>query len=170
MTALETYVWKNQNRQTRELMDETGLTAQEIWAAYDRAFTQKRKKGQTKLVIPKRSWTDEEVERLRQMRENGIKIGDMAFELNRSNDSVYQKLRELGYTETVRNWTDEELARLDELRGHGATYEQIGKELNRSPSAVRGMVTRRTRREKGQGQAKIDTCADRDNPGDSENP
>lgn len=172
MTDLEKYVWKNQNRQTRELMDETGLTAQEIWAAYDRAFAQKRKNGQTKLAIPKRSWTAEEVARLRQMRENGITISDMAIELNRSNDSVYQKLRELGYTETVRNWTEEELARLEELRGQGATYEQIGRELNRSPSAVRGMVSRQlaARREKGQGQAEADFSSDRDNSGNSEDP
>lgn len=93
MTALETYVWKNQNRQTRELMDETGLTAQEIWAAYDAAFDEMNRGRKNAASTPRSNWTQEETEALARMRKDGSTYKQIAVVLGRNVDSVAGKWR-----------------------------------------------------------------------------
>eukprot|EP00457_Paulinella_chromatophora_P010319 gb/GEZN01010417.1/.p1 GENE.gb/GEZN01010417.1/~~gb/GEZN01010417.1/.p1 ORF type:complete len:322 (+),score=39.43 gb/GEZN01010417.1/:66-968(+) len=88
-----------------------------------------------------RVWTAREVERLKELIDQGMKYEDIGLELGRTAHSVKHRhylIKEMGYTEPSqsRKWTEEENERLQELLCQGRATVDIAREFGRSKEAV----------------------------------
>ncbi len=87
-------------------------------------------------------WTDEEVDRLRQLYpDRSVSIADVAEIIDRSVQSVQAKARRLGLIRKGWSHEDEDYLR-KRFKGRATDYEAIGKELKRSGVAVRARASR----------------------------
>jgi len=87
-------------------------------------------------------WTDEEVDRLRQLYpDRSVSIADVAEIIDRSVQSVQAKARRLGLIRKGWSHEDEDYLR-KRFKGRATDYEAIGKELKRSGVAVRACASR----------------------------
>lgn len=87
-------------------------------------------------------FSEEEIERIIQLRENGKSISEIAKELNRSNKAIYGKLFNLGFVEKNKMfWTKEEIKIMLEMiiydhKNKVVNRKEISTLLNRSEQSV----------------------------------
>lgn len=143
MTDFEEFVWRNQDRATWWISEKTGKTAHEIWAAYDNALEEMKTYGiPKKQESPHRPWTDEEYQKLCEMKEAGATYDEISAALNRHVQSVLSKWKKTHGTNGHPHWTDEEIKLMNELRAQGLSQTKIAERLGRSKGAISGLITR----------------------------
>lgn len=84
-------------------------------------------------------WQTSEVEELKTMATDGVPMGNIAIQLQRTPNSVKMKLRSLGlYTPkpSSRPWTPDDEAKLIRMYNDDIPFEDIAQEFGRSVSAV----------------------------------
>ena len=84
-------------------------------------------------------WQASEVEELKTMATDGVPMGNIAIQLQRTPNSVKMKLRSLGlYTPkpSSRPWTPDDEAKLIRMYNDDIPFEDIVQEFGRSVSAV----------------------------------
>lgn len=96
-------------------------------------------------------WTEEKVERVIEMYENGAtlqEIGNVYGKPWTSVRNLISRLSDKGLIERhhAEHYTDEDIERMQELKGAGKTYAEIGDIMGRTPSAVFNAL-KRARRE-----------------------
>ena len=101
----------------------------------------------TNCVNTWRKWTDEDVQKMRELRASGKSYEEIGKLLHRSIDAVRSKCKTLKNTEmstlsdtddttAYRKWTDEEEQKLKDMSASGKSFEEIGNVIHRSESAV----------------------------------
>ena len=98
-------------------------------------------------------WTEEKVERVIEMYENGATLQEIGNRFGKPGTSVRNlitRLSDKGLIERhhVEHYTDEDIERMRELRGAGKTYAEIGDIMGRTPAAVFNALKRADRGEK----------------------
>ena len=98
-------------------------------------------------------WTEDKVERVIEMYENGATLQEIGNRFGKPGTSVRNlitRLSDKGLIERhhVEHYTDEDIERMRELRGAGKTYAEIGDIMGRTPSAVFNALKRADRGEK----------------------
>ena len=94
-----------------------------------------------------RVWTDEDVQKLRDLRASGKSYEEIGKLLDRSVGAVHNKCKMLKITKMntlndtddttpYRKWTDEEEQKLRDMSASGKSFEEIGNVIHRSESAV----------------------------------
>lgn len=84
-------------------------------------------------------WQSSEVEELRMMTTDGIPLGDIALQLQRTPNSVKMKLRSLGlYTPkpASKPWSTDDEAKLVQLYNDDVPFDQIAEVCGRSVRAI----------------------------------
>lgn len=84
-------------------------------------------------------WQSSEVEELESMAADGVPLGDIATQLQRTPNSVKMKMRSLGlYTPRPqpKPWSPDDEARLIKLYNDDVPFEEIAAEFGRSVGAV----------------------------------
>lgn len=93
----------------------------------------------------KRTWTDEEIQQLINLKNEGLTYKKIAQKLNKTRDSVhsmYKQLKKKGFNKTIfqKFWTEEEIQTLINLRNEGKQIKEIAKILNKTPEAVKSKI------------------------------
>lgn len=84
-------------------------------------------------------WQSSEVEELKTMATDGVPLGNIAIQLQRTPNSVKMKLRSLGlYTPkpSSKPWSSDDESRLIQLYNDEVPFEEIADEFGRSVRAV----------------------------------
>ena len=84
-------------------------------------------------------WKQDEVERVKQLFEEGKSMEDIAKDIQRSPKSVRMKLKALGlYTPVNRSraWTPDEDETLKAMFRDGISFDDMATQLDRSPKAI----------------------------------
>lgn len=89
-----------------------------------------------------KSWTPEEIARLKALFREGSARGALAQALQRSVGSVRAKIMALGLRRGVRPWSDAEIDHLRDLHAQNLTIAEIAERLERSLDAVTTMCHR----------------------------
>ena len=88
-----------------------------------------------------KKWTDEDLQRLKDLNANGTSNHEIAVKLGRSESSISNKCFKLSITRKRNRictpWTESEVQQLRHLRTGGMLYKEIGEILHRSEGAVR---------------------------------
>lgn len=108
-----------------------------------------------RLQSIKRGWTDERIEKLKELKARGLSCSAIAVELGEgvTKNSVIGKSRRLGLTD--RTWGDERIEKLTELWARGLPCGQIAIEIGVSRNAVIGKANRLGLPERSQNSPKI---------------
>ncbi len=88
----------------------------------------------------RRIWSDEDIEKLRILKGQGLSLEVIGQKLNRSAFAVKQKLKKSSMC--TRNWSYEDKERLRVLEAQGLSAEKIAPMLNRSVDAVIAQLKR----------------------------
>jgi transcriptional regulator len=95
-------------------------------------------------------WTEEKVEKVIEMYENGATLQEIGNRFGKPGTSVRNlitRLSDKGLIERhhVEHYTDEDIDRMRELREAGKTYAEIGDIMGRTPAAVFNVLKRADR-------------------------
>lgn len=91
------------------------------------------------------SWQSSEVEELKSMAEDGVPLGNIAIQLQRTPNSIKMKLRSLGlYTPkpSARPWTSADEEKLISMYNDDVPFEEMAQEFNRSVTAIISRLVR----------------------------
>lgn len=87
-------------------------------------------------------WTQEELLQLEALYKDGMKIADISLKINRSENAISKKIKEL-YSPCRRiDWTDSEIEKLKELHSKGLSYKDIADKLGKTQRACQGKAVR----------------------------
>lgn len=96
----------------------------------------------------RRNWTDEEIQTMKRMYEEGANFSQIAVAIDRDKTLVGKKCREVGIAPYLRRqspkelWSDEETQKLETLLNAGCTMMQASRALQKSEPSVRGKAVR----------------------------
>ena len=88
----------------------------------------------------KDAWTEEEINKLKQLRQDGMDILSICEVLGRSRAAVYKRLQRCGDSTNRRKWTEARLSVVRDLLRQGYTDAQIGEEMGVSAGAINKVV------------------------------
>lgn len=88
------------------------------------------------------TWTTEEINTLKSLYENNVKISDISMAVNHTEYAVTHKIKDITNPNRRINWTEKEISRLTELFDEGKSYSEIAKELNKTTRACQGKAIR----------------------------
>ena len=109
--------------------------------------------GKREVHQKSRFWTDDKIERVIEMYENGATLQEIGNRFGKPWTSVrnlISRLSDKGLIERhhAEHYTDEDIERIRELKTAGKTYAEIGDIMGRTPSAVFNALKRARREEK----------------------
>ena len=90
-------------------------------------------------------WKEDEVERVKQLFEEGQSMEDISKDIQRTPKSVRMKLKALGlYTpvSVARPWTSEDEETLKDMYRDGVSFDDMATQLDRSPKAIVARLVR----------------------------
>ncbi len=90
-------------------------------------------------------WKEDEVERVKQLFEEGKSMEDIAKDIQRSPKSVRMKLKALGLYTPVnksRAWTTDDDETLKDMYRDGVSFDDMATQLDRSPKAIVARLVR----------------------------
>ena len=85
-------------------------------------------------------WTEAEISRLRQLKQDGMSVPQICEVMGRSKSAVYKRLQRIGAAEKRNKWTEARLNIVRHLLRQGWTDAQIGLELGVSQGAINKVV------------------------------
>ena len=88
----------------------------------------------------KDAWTEEEINKLKQLKQDGMDILSICEVLGRSRAAVYKRLQRSGAVDKRKKWTEARLSVVRDLLKQGYTDAQIGEEMGVSAGAINKVV------------------------------
>lgn len=99
----------------------------------------------------RKNWSTEEINKLTQLYESGIKTSDIAIEMDRTINSIESKLRKIGLMQSKNVgkpnksgnvWKEKDIIELRQLVNEGYTVKQLAEYFNRTEMAILLKVNR----------------------------
>lgn len=81
-------------------------------------------------------WTEEEIDQLKQLKQDGMSIPEICEVMGRSKGAIYKRLQRIGAVDKRRKWTEARLNVVRELLRQGWTDAQIAEEMGVSAGAI----------------------------------